>query len=82
MEKVNLPNDYAIDALALEVDRRNKKRGTVKYSYGKLVADTTCEQRQSIADSYARKAARKNTVPDRYSEPDDEEDIKKVLGRK
>ena len=82
MEKVNLPNDYAIDALALEVDCRNKKRGTVNYSYGKLVADTTCEQRQSIADRYARKAARKNTVSDRYSEPDDEEDIKKVLGRK
>lgn len=82
MEKATLPNDYAIDALALEVDRQNKKRGTVNYSYGKLVADTTCEQRQSIADRYARKAARKNTAPDRYREPDDEIDIRNVLGRK
>lgn len=82
MKNANLPNDFAIDALVLEVDRRNKKGGPATYSYGKLVADTTFEQRQHIADRYARKAAHKNAASGRYSEPDDEEDIKKIANRR
>lgn len=74
-----LPNDYAIDALALEVDRENKKRGTANYSYGRLVADTTFEQRQRIADRYVRKRARKSGSAERYTEPDDKNDINKII---
>lgn len=47
-----LPADYAIDALALEVDRRAKKMNRPDYSYGKLIADTTPEEREQIADTY------------------------------
>lgn len=45
-----LPGDYAIDALVLEVDRRKEKSGDPYYSYGKLVADTTREEREAIAE--------------------------------
>lgn len=47
-----LPGDYAIDALVLEVDRRKEKSGDPYYSYGKLVADTTREEREAIAEQY------------------------------
>ena len=40
MARKNLPADYAIDALALEADRR-RKAGIHQYSYGKLVAEGT-----------------------------------------
>lgn len=46
-----LPEDYAIDALALEAERRSRELG-YPYSYGKLVADTTPEQREEIAERY------------------------------
>lgn len=47
-----LPGDYALDALAQEVDRRAKQRGDPSYSYGKLIAQTTPEERERIADTY------------------------------
>lgn len=74
-----LRNDFAIDALVLEVDRQKKKRRTARYSYGRLVADTTFEQRQRIADRYAKKAARKSGTAERYTEPDDKDDINKII---
>lgn len=46
-----VPADYAIDGLALEVDRRRKKMGR-PYSYGQLVADTTREEWAEIAEGY------------------------------
>lgn len=51
MDAVKLPADYAIDALALETDRRRKALGR-SYSYGQLVADTTLAQREQIAEDY------------------------------
>lgn len=48
----DMPEDYAIDALALEADRRGIKLGDPSYSYGKLVADTTQEERERITDEY------------------------------
>lgn len=46
-----VPADYAIDALVLEADRRSKALGR-PYSYGQLVADTTREEREKIAEEY------------------------------
>lgn len=53
MESVKLPADYAIDALALETDRRREKLGRA-YSYGQLIADTTQTQREQIAEDYRK----------------------------
>ena len=54
-----LPEDYAIDALAVEVDRRKKKLNRPDYSYGKLVADTTPQERERICDEYRARKERK-----------------------
>ena len=54
-----LPGDYALDALALEVDRRAKKLNRPDYSYGKLIADTTQEERERITDTYRAEYKRK-----------------------
>lgn len=48
-----LPADYAIDALALEADRR-RRLGHPQYSYGKLVAETTYGERQVLAEKYRK----------------------------
>lgn len=48
-----VPEDYAIDGLALEAERRSKELGR-PYSYGQLVADTTEEERGRIAEGYRR----------------------------
>ena len=56
---MKLPGDYAIDALALEADCRARKMGDPSYSYGKLVADTTEEERERIADSYRAEQGKK-----------------------
>jgi hypothetical protein len=53
-----LPADFAIDALTAEVERR-KTKGDYRCSYGKLVAATTREQREGIAEQY-RKNFRKH----------------------
>lgn len=47
----DLPADYAVDALALEAYRLEKQNAR-PYSYGKLVADTTLEEREKIAEEY------------------------------
>lgn len=49
-----LPEDYPIDALAAEAERRGKAMGRADYSYGKLVADTTPLEREQICDEYYR----------------------------
>lgn len=46
-----IPADYPVDALALEATRRGRALGR-PYSYGQLVADTTREQREELAESY------------------------------
>ena len=51
--EAGLPSDFAIDALALEADRRRKLAGR-PYSYGQLVAATTEAEREALADRYAR----------------------------
>ena len=51
-----IPADYPIDALSLEAERRAKKLGR-PYSYGQLIADTTREQREEMAESYRVKLA-------------------------
>lgn len=56
MDCIKLPADYAIDALALETDRRRKALGR-SYSYGKLIADTTPAQREQIAEDYRKAMA-------------------------
>ena len=73
-----LRNDYAVDALVLEVDRRRKDKPCGRYSYGKLVADTDPEERKVIADRY-RKGGRKGVLSaGLYKEPDDDKDLRKV----
>lgn len=60
MGDVKLPEDYAIDGLSLEADRRAKQLGR-PYSYGQLIADTTENQREEIVEDYrvqAEKAER------------------------
>lgn len=64
MSDVHLPADYAIDALALETDRRSKAQGR-PYSYGQLIADTTIGQREQMAESY-RKAMEREGRKGRY----------------
>ena len=51
VKRARIPLDYAIDALAIETDRRSKAHGR-PYSYGQLIADTTPEQREQMAESY------------------------------
>lgn len=58
-----LPGDYAIDALAVEAERRAGILGRPDYSYGKLVADTTPEQRERIADDYRARKSRETKKP-------------------
>lgn len=53
MKASKLPQDYRLDALAKEADKRAKQSG-LPYSYGKLVADTTESQRDEIAEGYRR----------------------------
>ena len=54
-----LPADYAIDALSKEAERRAKKMNRPDYSYGKLIADTTPEERERIVDAYRAECRRK-----------------------
>ena len=49
-----LPADYRVDALAVEAERRAREMGRPDYNYGKLVADTTPEEREQIAEDYKR----------------------------
>lgn len=64
MSKVHIPADYAIDAMALETERRSKAQGW-PYSYGQLIANTTREQREQMADRY-RKALEREGRKGRY----------------
>lgn len=52
-----VPADYAVDALSLEASRRASQLGQ-PYSYGRLIADTTREQREEIAENYRVRLAR------------------------
>lgn len=54
-----LPEDYGIDALALEAERRGKAMGR-PYSYGKLVADTTKEEREEILRAYRERGRKRS----------------------
>ena len=46
------PGDIAIHALVAEVERRRKLPGLHNYSYGRLIADTTEEERRRIVKRY------------------------------
>lgn len=85
MARKKLPADYAIDALALEADRR-RKAGSPQYSYGKLVADTTACQREKISEEYKRKFGRRKADSDGAKALlDDEGDVdpvKEILGKR
>lgn len=58
MVEAKIPADYAIDALSMEAERRRRKMGVPKYSYGQLVADTTESEREAIAEDYRQKLTR------------------------
>ena len=75
-----LPADYAIDAFALEAERRGKALGR-PYSYGKLVADTTKEERQEILCAYregGRKRRSTKSVFMEKNEDAEEETVRKL----
>lgn len=73
-----LPEDYAIDALSLEAERRSKVLGR-PYSYGQLVADTTIAQRKEIVEEYRRGAGcKKDRTAELYIPVNDNEDLKKI----
>lgn len=57
MGDVKLPADFAIDALALETDKRRKALGR-PYSYGQLIADATEAEREEIAEDYRKQFAK------------------------
>ena len=75
-----LRGDFAIEALTAEVERRRKQpeKYGFRYSYGKLVADTTEEERVRIVDCYREGKQRSQAARARYREPNDEEDLKKA----
>ena len=75
-----LRSDFAIDALVLEVDRRKTQMPCGRYSYGKLVADTSREERQRIADRYRKGGKRAVLSAGKYREQDDQRDLQKVAG--
>lgn len=73
--EAGLPADFAIDALALEADRRRKLAGR-PYSYGQLVAATTEAEREALADRHARQKKRggrdKTTLLEQREDAEDE----------
>lgn len=73
-----LRNDFAIDALVLEVDRRKGQKECGRYSYGQLIADTTEAERQVIADRYRMGGKRGVMSGGTYKETDDDQDLKKA----
>jgi hypothetical protein len=72
-KKAQLRNDFAINAMVVELEKRKKKMPCRRYSYGRLVADTTREEREKIATRYARKAGQEKA--ERFWDPDDKEQI-------
>ena len=71
-----LSEDYPIDALALEADRRAKKLGR-RYSYGMLIADTTPKERQQISEQYRTKKLRSGETG-KYRRSSDKEDVRRM----
>lgn len=71
-----LSEDYPIDALALEADRRAKKLGR-RYSYGMLIADTTPQERQEISDQYRTKKL-KSGETEKYHRSSRKEDLRRL----
>lgn len=80
-EHIEERNDYAIDAMVHEVERRKKEKPCGRYSYGKLVADTTLEERQGIAERYLGHPEKGRQNIERFKEPDDDRDIQKVTAQ-
>lgn len=76
-----LPNDYAINALTAEVERRKAGQEAHRYSYGRLVADTTRGEREAIAENYRRRVLKLPTSEGKYREPDDLKDTQKLSKR-
>ena len=75
-----LPADYAIDAFALEAERRGKAMGR-PYSYGKLMADTSTEEREEILLAYregGRKRRSTKSVFMEKNEDAEEETVRKL----
>lgn len=54
-----LPEDYRVDAIAVEAERRAREMGRPDYSYGKLVSDTTPEEREQIVEEYRKNFRRR-----------------------
>lgn len=73
--------DHRMAALILEVERRRKQTGFHDYSYGKLIADTTPEQRQEIVDRYKENRRRATGAAGRFQEADDEMDLRRAKQR-
>lgn len=61
MDRKKLPEDYAIDAMALEAERRGKALGR-PYSYGHLMADTSKEEREKILRAYRYGTSRPSNI--------------------
>jgi len=74
--------DFAIHALVEEVERRKGKHACGRYSYGKLVADTTPEERERIVERRCAGVRPKSLGTERFEEPDDAEDIRKITDSK
>lgn len=71
-----LSEDYPIDALALEADRRAKKLGR-RYSYGMLIADTTPQERLEISEQYRSKKLRSGET-EKYRRSSNKEAVRRV----
>ena len=70
--------DFAIHALVEEVERRKAKHECGRYSYGQIVADTTQEERERIVEHRCAGIRSRAGGTERFEEPDDAEDIRRV----
>lgn len=82
MAKYNgLPGDFAVEALAMEADRRHRQIRR-PYSYGKLVAETTEAERREIVNAYRKRRSRRAEAPCFTRKKDQEEKaVRKILAR-
>lgn len=72
-------NDLAITALAVEAERRRKRKGMIRYNYGDLVADTTPEERWRIIEDYKTGGRHRNPdASERFVEANDKLDLRAV----
>lgn len=70
--------DHVMAALVLEVERRKRLPGLHDYSYGRLMADTTPQEREEIVKAHRKGRGRGTASGETYRETNDEEDLRRA----